>query len=193
MSKTVHTTADVSREARIGEGTRIWREAQVREGAQVGRDCVIGKGAYIDTDVVVGDRCKIENGASLFHGVAIEDGVFVGPQAIFANDRFPRAVNPDGSLKSDADWQVEPVLVRHGASIGAGAVVLPGVTIGPWAMVGAGSVVTANVPAQAIVRGNPARVVGWACVCGRPLSAADTLMYHCAACDRPFHLAELGV
>ncbi len=191
MSKNIHSSADVSKDAQIGEGTRIWHEAQVREGARIGRECVIGKGVYIDKDVVVGDRCKVQNRASLYHGLTLEDGVFVGPHAIFANDRFPRAVNPDGALKSDADWLVEPVLVRQGASIGAGAVVLPGITIGPWAMIGAGSVVTASVPAHAIVRGNPARVVGWACVCGRPLRTADTHMYHCPACDRPFHLAEL--
>ena len=192
MSTTIHRTADVSKDAQVGDGTRIWHEAQVREGARIGAECVVGKGVYIDAGVVVGDRCKIENRASLFHGLTLEDGVFVGPHAIFANDRFPRAVNPDLTLKSDTDWIVEPSLVRHGASVGAGAVVLPGVTIGPWAMIGAGSVVTASVPAHAIVRGNPARIVGWACVCGRPLREAETHMYHCAACDRPFHMAELG-
>lgn len=192
MSTTIYPTADVSKDAQIGDGTRVWHEAQVREGARIGRECIIGKGVYIDKDVVIGDRCKIQNRASLFHGLTLEDGVFVGPHAIFANDRFPRAVNPDGSPKSDADWHVEPIVVHHGASIGAGAVVLPGVTIGPWAMIGAGSVVTADVPAHAIVRGNPARMAGWACVCGRPLVTADTHMYHCAACDRPFHLAEIA-
>lgn len=192
MTTSIHPTADVSKDAQIGEGTRIWHEAQVREGARIGRECIIGKGVYIDKDVVVGDRCKIQNRASLFHGLTLGDGVFVGPHAIFANDRFPRAVNPDGGLKSEMDWFVEPVLVRHGASIGAGAVVLPGVTIGPWAMIGAGSVVTANVPAHAIVRGSPARMTGWACVCGRPLVTAETHMYHCSACDRPFHLGEIA-
>lgn len=188
----IHPTADVSPEATIGERTRVWHEAQVRERARVGDDCVLGKGVYIGEDVVVGNRCKIENRASLFHGVTLEDGVFIGPHVVFANDRFPRAVNPDGSLKTDEDWTVEPSLVRHGAAVGAGAIVLPGITIGPWAMVGAGSVVTANVPAQALVRGNPARVVGWVCVCGRPLRTADTHMYYCDACDRPYHLADLG-
>ena len=176
----------------IGDDTRIWHEAQVREGARIGAGCVLGKGVYIDRDVAVGDRCKIQNRASLFRGVTLEDGVFVGPHAVFANDRFPRAVNTDGSPKSDDDWDVEPVFVRHGASIGAGAVVLPGVTIGAWAMVGAGAVVTASLPAHAIARGNPARVTGWACVCGRPLRPTETHMWHCAPCDRPFHLAEVS-
>ena len=188
----IHPTADVSPEATIGERTRVWHEAQVRERARVGDDCVLGKGVYIGEDVVVGNRCKIENRASLFHGVTLEDGVFIGPHVVFANDRFPRAVNTDGSLKTDEDWTVEPSLVRHGAAVGAGAIVLPGITIGPWAMVGAGSVVTANVPAQALVRGNPARVVGWVCVCGRPLRTADTHMYYWDACDRSYHLADFG-
>jgi acetyltransferase-like isoleucine patch superfamily enzyme len=187
----IHPSADVAADARIGDGTRIWNEAQVRERAQVGRDCILGKGAYVGEDVVIGDRCKIENRASLFAGVTLEDAVFIGPHVIFANDRFPRAVNPDGSLKGAADWAVGRSLVRHGASLGAGAVVIPGVTIGQWAMVGAGAVVTADVPAHALVRGNPARIAGWVCVCGRPLGRTETHMYHCAACDRPYHLAEL--
>ncbi|MBF6600969.1 MAG: N-acetyltransferase [Dehalococcoidia bacterium] len=188
----IHPTADVSPHAQIGERTRVWHEAQVREHARVGDDCVLGKGVYIGERVVVGDRCKIENRASLFAGVTLEDGVFIGPHVVFANDRLPRAINPDGSLKTDADWTIEPSLVRHGAAVGAGAIVLPGITIGPWAMVGAGSVVTADVPAQALVRGNPARIAGWVCICGRPLARAETQMYYCATCDRPYHLAEPG-
>lgn len=192
LKPSIHPTANVSADAHVGDGTRIWHEAQVREGARIGADCVLGKGVYVDRDVVVGNSCKIQNRASLFRGVTLEDGVFAGPHVVFANDRFPRAVNPDLAPKSDADWTAEPVWVRRGASVGAGAVVLPGITIGQWAMVGAGAVVTASVPPHAIVRGNPARAVGWACVCGRPLRAAGTCMWHCDQCDRPFHLAELG-
>jgi UDP-2-acetamido-3-amino-2,3-dideoxy-glucuronate N-acetyltransferase len=188
MSTYIHPTADVSADAVIGDGTKVWNEAQVRERARIGRECILGKGVYVENDVVVGDRCKIQNRASLFKGVTLEDGVFVGPHVIFANDIYPRAVNPDGSLKGDADWQVTPTLVRHGASIGAGAVVLPGVTVGPWALVAAGAVVTTDVPAHALVRGNPARIAGWACVCGRPLRATETNMYVCATCERPYHL-----
>ena len=192
LRATIHPSADVSPDAQVGDGTRIWHEAQVRAGARIGRECILGKGVYVDADVMIGDHCKIENRASLFRGVTLEDAVFVGPHAVFANDRYPRAVTPEGALKTDADWTVEPVVVRHGASVGAGAVVLPGVTIGRWAMVAAGAVVTASVPAHAIMRGNPARIAGWACVCGRPLLEADTNMYHCAHCDRPFHLGDVS-
>ena len=179
----IHPTADVSPEARIGPGTRIWHEAQVRERAVIGADCVLGKGVYVDRDVVIGDRVKVQNRASLFHGLTVEQNVYIGPHVSFTNDKFPRAVNPDGAPRSDADWQETPTLVREGASIGAGAVVLPGVTIGRWAMVGAGAVVTRDVPDHALVTGNPARVVGRACVCGAPMARAGA-PWRCPACGR---------
>jgi len=189
----IHPTADVSEHAIVGEGTRVWHDVQIREGARIGRECILGKGVYVDRDVVIGDRCKVQNRASLYHGLTLEDGVFVGPHVLFANDRFPRAINVDGTLKSDADWTEERSLVCHGASVGAGALVLPGVTIGAWAMVAAGAVVTVDVPAHAIVRGNPARRSGWACVCGKPMGRSHgERTYHCDACGRDFTAAELG-
>jgi acetyltransferase-like isoleucine patch superfamily enzyme len=187
----IHPSADVSPEARIGPGTRVWHQAQVREGAVVGADCVLGKGVYIDRDVVIGDRVKVQNRASLYRGVTVEDGVYIGPHATFTNDRYPRAVNPDGAPQSDDDWTVEPTLVREGASIGAGAVVLPGVTIGRWAMVGAGAVVTRDVPEQTLVVGNPARARGYVCVCGRPL-AGEGEGWRCAACERTYQFEAAG-
>lgn len=174
----IHPTAEVSPLATIGEGTRIWHQAQVRERARIGRSCIIGKGVYIDFDVVVGDRVKIQNGVSIYHGVTIEDGVFVGPHACLTNDKLPRAITPDGELKRDADWEVGRILVQYGASIGAGAIILPGVTVGRFAMVGAGAVVTRDVAAHALVVGNPARRVGFVCACGHPLketAAKDAL------------------
>jgi acetyltransferase-like isoleucine patch superfamily enzyme len=187
----IHATAEVSSDALIGDGTRVWHHAQIREGARVGRECVLGKGVYVDRDVRVGDRCKIQNRASLFHGVTLEDGVFIGPHAVLANDTFPRAINPDGTLKSDADWSAEPIVIKNGASVGAGAVVLPGVTVGAWALVAAGAVVTANVPDHAIVKGNPARLAGFACTCGRPLRMERAGDYHCDACGREFDAASM--
>ncbi len=181
----IHPTADVAPEARIGPGTRIWHEAQVREGAVIGAQCNIGKGVYIDRDVVLGDRVKVQNGASIYRGVTIENGVYIGPHVSFANDKYPRAVKPDGSPKSDGDWELLTTLVREGASIGAGVVVLPGVTIGCWALVGAGAVVTRDVPDQAIVTGNPARVAGRVCVCGWPLDRAGEA-WRCPACGRSY-------
>jgi UDP-2-acetamido-3-amino-2,3-dideoxy-glucuronate N-acetyltransferase len=165
----IHPTAEVSPLATVGEDTKIWHQAQVRERAKIGRSCIIGKGVYIDSDVVVGDRVKIQNGVSIYHGVTIEDGVFVGPHACLINDKLPRAITPDGELKRDADWQVDRVLVQYGASIGAGAIILAGVTVGRFAMVGAGAVVTRDVAAHALVVGNPARLLGFVCACGQRL------------------------
>lgn len=184
MSSNIHPTAEIADDARIAPDTRIWHHAQVREGARIGSQCILGKGVYIDRDVVIGDRCKIQNRASIYHGVTLADGVFVGPHACFSNDRYPRAINPDGTLKSDDDWEALETHVGEGASIGAGAVVLPGVTIGAWAMVAAGAVVTADVRPHAVVRGNPARFAGWACTCGRPLIMSESREWYCEHCEK---------
>jgi acetyltransferase-like isoleucine patch superfamily enzyme len=182
---TIADTAVVVRGAQVGVGTRIWHHAQIREGARVGRECNVGKGVYVGAGVVIGDRCKIENNASLFEGLTLEDGVFVGPHVCFTNDRRPRATNPDGTLQTAADWELGRTTVRRGASIGAGAIVLPGLEIGRYAMVGAGAVVTRDVPAHEVVVGNPARHIGWICLCGRersetPPAAGKDL--RCARC-----------
>ena len=169
----IHPTAGVSPQAEVGTESAIWRQAQVREGAPLGRNCIVGKGAYIDFDVQIGDNVKIQNGVSIYHGVTIEDGVFVGPHACLTNDKLPRAVNPDGSLKGADDWVVSPILVREGAAIGAHAVVLPGVTIGRWAMIGAGAVVMRDVSDYGLVWGNPARLRGFVCPCGERLGDVE--------------------
>ena len=184
----IHPTADVAPDAAIGPGTSIWNQAQVREGARIGARCIIGKNVYVDTGVVIGDDVKVQNNVSLFHGVTIEDGVFVGPHVCFTNDRVPRAINPDGTLKTDADWEVSPILVRYGAALGANATILPGVTIGRWAMVGSGSVVTRDVAAHELVAGNPARRLGSACPCGQPLRDTDGEPFrgHCPTCGSLF-------
>ncbi|HEX2222080.1 MAG TPA: acyltransferase [Candidatus Limnocylindria bacterium] len=185
----IHPSAEVSPEAEIGPGTSIWNHAQVRERARIGAGCVLGKNVYVDFGVVVGDRCKIQNNVSLYHGVTVEDGVFIGPHVCFTNDRLPRAVNRDGTLKGDADWEVEPIRVRHGAALGANTTILPGVTIGRWALVGSGSVVTRDVADYALVAGNPARRLGSACPCGQPLRDADDgspFAGRCPRCGLPF-------
>jgi UDP-2-acetamido-3-amino-2,3-dideoxy-glucuronate N-acetyltransferase len=157
----VHPTAEVSEEAQIGEGTMIWRNVQVRERARIGRACILGQGSYVEYDVVLGDNVKVQNNSSLYNGVELEDGVFVGPHVVFTNDKVPRAINPNGTLKGAADWVVGKTRVRYGAALGACTVVVTGVTIGRWAMVGSGAVVTKDVPDHALVAGNPARVIGW--------------------------------
>lgn len=179
----IHASADVSPQARLGAGSKVWHQAQVREGAVLGRNCILGKGAYVDFGVQIGDNVKIQNRASVYHGVTLENGVFVGPHAIFTNDKLPRAINPDGSLKSDEDWELGQILVKEGASIGAGAVIVTGVTIGRFAMVGAGAVVTRDVPDYGLVHGNPARLTGYVCPCGNKLEERGG-EWLCPVCGR---------
>jgi len=186
----IHGSADVSPQARIGAGSTIWNRAQVRERAVLGEECIVGKDAYIDADVKIGNRVKIQNGAQLFHGVTVEDGVFIGPQACLTNDKQPRAINLDGSLKRADDWVVSPTLVKMGASVGAAAVLLPGITIGRFAMVGAGAVVTHDVPDHGLVLGTPARLVGYVCACGHRVNIENG-EGRCAACGSSLRLPQL--
>ena len=184
----IHHTAEVADGAVIGPGTSIWNQAQVRERARIGARCIVGKNAYVDVDVVIGNDVKVQNNVSLYHGVTIEDGVFIGPHVCFTNDRVPRAINADGSLKTDADWEVSPILVRRGAALGANSTILPGVTIDRWGMVGSGSVVTRDVAAYELVAGNPARRLGSACPCGQPLRDVDGEPFRgpCPRCGEEF-------
>ena len=182
----IHPSAEVSPEAQIGDGTRIWRQVHVRENARIGEHCNIGKGVYIDAHVQIGSHVKIQNHVSVFEGVTLEDGVFVGPHVCFTNDLYPRAITPDGHLKSADDWTITPTLVKYGASIGAGSIIVCGITIGSFALVGAGSVVTQDVPAHALVYGNPAHQHGYVCRCARRLSNVreeeGKLVGWCEAC-----------
>jgi acetyltransferase-like isoleucine patch superfamily enzyme len=169
----VHPSAIVEHGAEIGDGTRVWANVQVRPGARIGRNCVLGRNTFVDLDVQVGDCVKVQNNASLYEGLTLEHGVFVGPHVVFTNDRVPRAITPDGRLKITDDWILRRTLVRHGAAIGAGAVVVAGVTIGRWAMIGSGAVVTKDVPDHALVLGNPGRIVGYVSASGQRVGTVD--------------------
>ena len=184
-SPKIHPSAEVSPKAKIGDGTSVWHRARVRSGAKVGGGCTLGADAYVDRDVVIGNNVKIQNQALIYQGATIEDGVFIGPQACLTNDRIPRAITPEGLLKSEPDWTIGPILVRYGASIGASAVVLAGVTIGRYAMVGAGAVVTRDVPDHGLVIGVPAKLEGRACKCGERLGSREN-EWRCPACERVY-------
>ena len=171
----IHPTAEVSEGATIGEGTAIWHQAQVLEGTRIGRNCIIAKGVYVDAGVVLGDNVKVQNYVSIYHGVTIEDGAFCGPHCVFTNDKRPRAINRDGSPKAVDDWELTPTLVKRGASIGANAVIVCGVTIGEWAMIGSGAVISRDVPDYGLVWGNPARLQGFICPCGQRLKTPEDM------------------
>lgn len=166
MAARIHPSSVVADSAVIGDGSQVWLFCQIRDNARLGKGCILGKGVYVDTDVVLGDNVKVQNNASIYTGVTIEDGVFVGPHVCFTNDKVPRAVNPDLSLKGLSDWHVTKTLVRTGAALGANATIVCGITVGRWAMVASGSVVTKDVPDHALVMGNPARFAAWVCSCG---------------------------
>jgi UDP-2-acetamido-3-amino-2,3-dideoxy-glucuronate N-acetyltransferase len=190
-------SADVDERAEIGDGSSVWHLAQVREHAVLGRNCVVGRGAYVGTGVTMGDNCKIQNYALVYEPAVLEDGVFVGPAAVLTNDTFPRAVNPDGSLKSGADWEAVGVTLREGCSIGARAVCVAPVTVGRWATVAAGSVVTKDVPDFALVAGVPARRLKWVGRAGVPLEARGDGRWVCPRTGAEYvesdgRLAEAG-
>jgi acetyltransferase-like isoleucine patch superfamily enzyme len=187
----IHPTAEVSPDATLGDGCRVWRQVHIREHAVIGEGSIVGAGVYVGEEVRIGRNCKIQNNALLYEGLTLEDGVFVGPQVCFTNDFLPRAVNPDLSLKAAVDWELGKTLVRQGASVGAQSVVVTGVTIGQWALVGAGSVVTHNVPDHALVYGQPARIKGWVCTCARRVQvrrAGEGVEGWCAVCERAVRL-----
>jgi acetyltransferase-like isoleucine patch superfamily enzyme len=161
MSFFSHPSAIVEDGAQIGAGTKIWHFAHIRRGSIIGRDCTLGKGVYVDSTVSLGDRVKVQNNVSIYAGVTLADGVFVGPHACFTNDLFPRAITPDGELAQlGADWELSQTVVESGASIGANATIVAGITLGKWCLIGAGAVVTRNIPPYALAYGNPARVRG---------------------------------
>jgi len=161
----IHPSSEVSPKAVIGDGTKIWHFAHIRENAQIGENCVIGQGVYIDHNVKIGNNVKIQNGVSVYNGVTVEDDVILAPNVTLTNDLYPRAFS--------CDWKVIPTLIKKGASVGANATVVCGVTLGEYCMVAAGAVVTKSVPAHGLFMGNPGRLHGFVCNCGQKLGLRE--------------------
>ena len=181
----IHPTADVEKGASVGEGTRVWHFCHVMPGAVIGRDCILGQSVFVAATARIGDRVKIQNNVSVFDAVTLEDDVFCGPACVFTNVSRPRSPYP----RKD---RYERTVVRRGATIGANSTVVCGHEVGPWALVGAGAVVTKDVPAHAIVTGVPARVSGWACECGERLPSPPRAAA-CAACGRRYRRQRRGL
>jgi acetyltransferase-like isoleucine patch superfamily enzyme len=198
----VHASAELEAGVSVGPRTSIWNRAVLRNGASLGAECIIGRDAFIDEGVRLGDRVKVQNGALVYHGVTVGNGVFIGPGAILTNDRYPRAVTATGELARGDDWTLSPIELLDGCSIGAGAVVVAGTRVGRFATVGAGAIVTRDVPDYALVVGNPARRLGWVCACGARLtdgsgaSAAanppSDAVIACPRCGRDYEFNEAG-
>lgn len=180
----VHPTAVVDKKVTIGDGTKVWHFAHVRENTEIGRNCVLGDFVYVGKGVKIGNGVKLENRATVYEGVRIEDKVFVGPHVSFTNDPYPRSFS--------TNWKIVETLVKEGASIGAGAIVRCGITIGEYALIGAGSAVTKEVPSHAIVYGNPAEVRGFACKCGRELKKEEKkqkfVLMKCPICGEKYKI-----
>lgn len=179
----VHPTSVVDDDVKIGDGTKIWHFSHIQSGARIGAGCSLGQNVNVSNNVRVGDGCKIQNNVSLFEGVELEDDVFCGPSCVFTNDLTPRAKYPKGPAA------YKKTLIRRGASIGANATVVCGHSIGKWAMIAAGAVVTSDVPDHALMMGVPARIRGWVCECGKVLP--DDLV--CGSCGRGYKEVPEGL
>lgn len=181
----IHPTAIVETQ-QIGQDTRVWAFVHVMKGVSIGMNCNVGDHCFIESGVTIGSNVTIKNGNMIWEGVTLEDGVFVGPHVFFTNDLYPRSPRlPQAKERYGSRGWLVPTLVRQGASLGAGAVILAGTTIGEFSMVGAGAVVTRDVPPHALVIGNPACVRGWVCRCGRPLRFQREIAI-CSDCGLPF-------
>lgn len=172
-------SADVSPDAVVGQGSKVWHLAQIREDACLGENCIVGRGAYVGPGVRIGSNSKIQNYALVYEPAVLGEGVFIGPAVVLTNDTYPRAITPDGRLKTADDWLPVGVTIEQGAAIGARAVCVAPVTVGAWATVAAGAVVTRDVAPYAVVAGVPARRVGWVGRAGRPLTAAGGNAWVC--------------
>jgi acetyltransferase-like isoleucine patch superfamily enzyme len=196
----VHQTALVEKGVQLGEDTKVWDNVHIRRDAKIGKSCIIGEKTYVAYEVVIGDFCKLNAQVYVCAGVTIEDFVMISAHTVFTNDRFPRAGNVEltGLETSDVTEETLHTIVGRGTTIGANATIGPGVKLGVFSMIGMGSVVTKDVPPHALVIGNPARVAGWVCTCGRPLerggerpkSARDLA---CEKCSRKFSLGPEGL
>jgi acetyltransferase-like isoleucine patch superfamily enzyme len=179
----VHISVQKDGLVQIGDDSRIWSYTQLGENVSIGKNTTIGRNVYLGPRVSIGNNCKIQNNALIYEPAIVSDGVFIGPGAILTNDKFPRAVNVDGTLKTTDDWMPVGVQIKFGASIGAGAICVAPVTIGEWSVVAAGSVVVKDVLPYALVAGVPARRIGWVGINGNPLKQIGDYLFECPATD----------
>lgn len=186
-----HSIIDES--AKISDRVSIWHFSQIRNEVSIGEDTSIGKSVYVDSQVKIGRGCKVQNNAQIYSPCSIADFVFIGPGVVLTNDKAPRATLPDGQIKSARDWVAVGVVIHEGASIGANAICVAPILIGKWAMIGAGSVVTKDVPDHALVVGNPAKQIGWVGQAGQVLLELGNGRFKCPATGSEFELSNRGL
>lgn len=186
MEFSAHATAVIDQPCEIGAGTRIWHFTHIMQGCRIGERCNIGQNVVVSPGCMLGNGVKVQNNVSIYTGVTIEDDVFLGPSMVFTN-----VINPRAFIERKSEYR--PTLVRVGASIGANATVVCGVTLGRYCLVGAGAVVTKDVPDHGIVIGNPARLSGWVCWCGVTLGKAGETQFACTACQRKYSRTASGL
>lgn len=186
----IHKTAEVSTSALIDEGVLIWQYVHIRDHVSIGENSIIGRGVYVGEGVSIGKNCKIQNYALIYEPAKLEDGVFIGPSVVLTNDEYPRAITPDGKIKSALDWNPVGVLIKKGASIGASSVCIAPLTIGEWSLVAAGSTVVNNVPAYALVAGSPAKIINWVGQEGLPLNKISEYLYECPKSGQRYKLLD---
>jgi UDP-2-acetamido-3-amino-2,3-dideoxy-glucuronate N-acetyltransferase len=180
MGYYVHESAIVDQGARIGEGTKIWHFSHIMSKAVIGSGCTLGQNVFVANNVIIGNNVKIQNNVSIYEGVILEDYVFCGPSMVFTNVKTPRSAFPRNTSK---DYLM--TRIKYGASLGANATILCGITVGEWAMVAAGAVVTKDVPSYALIAGVPAKRIGWICECGIRLEFQNTSAT-CQGCERSY-------
>ncbi|MYL56024.1 N-acetyltransferase [Virgibacillus halodenitrificans] len=180
MQYFVHESSYIDDDVKVGDGTKVWHFSHIHSGAKIGEKCSIGQNVNVSNNVKIGNGVKVQNNVSVYEGVELEDYVFCGPSMVFTNDLTPRSKYPKGSAA------YQRTLVKYGASIGANATIVCGNTIGSWAMIASGAVVTKDVPSYALMAGVPAKQIGWVCECGLPLEDD----YDCKECGRSYELKE---
>lgn len=187
-SDTIHPSTIIEKDVSVGCGTKIWQHCHINNGVVIGNDCIIGRGVFVNSNVKIGNKVKIQNFVHLSSGAILEDFVFVGPHVVFIGDLTPRSVNPDLTLKKKTDWKNGNIKIMAGASIGANSTIICNTVIGQWSMVGAGSVVCSDVPDYTLVVGNPSKIIGYVCRCGKRQESLHAAK-NCEICSKGTKIA----